>query len=180
LRKKTEDALLSPLLQIAAEAAKDQLYLQDAVKKIPALHSCAIPDIVMRYLVTCIATTSSSKRRCLLPKHGHSNYCALHQDVISLNNDKVSDEVQCQTDNVANEFMKELDAANPFVSVDCLIDNIRSRLLSVRNTQENTRNWEIKCIEDAFLCERNEPYPLGLVVRRYFPGHGKLNSTIYN
>lgn len=179
-RKKTDDAILSPLLQIAAEAAKEQLHLQDAVERIPDLHSCAIPDIVMRYLVTCIAIASSSKRRCLLPKLENSDYCTLHQDVISLNNDKVSDEIENQSDDVAKEYLKEKEAPNPFVSVDCLMNDIRSRLRNALNTQENARNWEIKCIEDAFLCERNEPYPLGLMVRRYFPGHGFHDGYIFS
>jgi len=170
-------------MQIASDAAKDQLYIQDAMARISAIHACAIPETVMKCLVTCIATVNKTNRRCLLPKKKNSDYCNTHQDAIQLsissaNNVKpVAEKVPGDTEELCDDDEDNgMNPRGPFISIDELIQNVRHSLRETLATQENTRNWRIKCIEDAFLCERNQPYPLGMLVRRYFPGHGKFRN----
>ena len=166
-------------MQIASDAAKDQLYIQDAMARISAIHACAIPETVMKGLVTCIATVNKTNRRCLLPKKYNSDYCNAHQDAIQLsissaNNVKlVAEKLPGDTEELCGDGEDDdINPRSPFLSIDELIQNVRHTLRETLATQENTRNWRIKCIEDAFLCERNQPYPVGMLVRRYFPGHG--------
>lgn len=151
------------------------------MERIPKLHSRAIPIGVMRYLVTCIATASRSHRRCLLPKYRDSDYCCLHQKPIELYSIKQS---KAATDNINHTLCTSIPRVDntihePFMSIDRLLNNLRSSLSKTLPFQENTRNWRVQCIEDAFLCERNEPFPLGLNIRRYFPGHGESPSLYY-
>ena len=178
--QKSDEPSQSLLMQIASDAARDQLQVCDAMKRIPEIHKSAIPDLVLKALVTCIATVRKSNRRCLCPKAVGSDYCAAHKSAIELSNrGKDADAVflEPKADRV-QRVNSEVSLQGPFVTIHHLLENIRDALRDTLPQQENFRKWRIKCIEDAFLCERNEPFPLGLIVRRFFPGHGKCGILL--
>lgn len=116
----------------------------------------------MKSLVTCIATAGSTHERCRLQKREGSDYCNVHQDAIHVKDvymdesqeEKKSDDQPCE------------ESGSPFMSLSKLVERIRQSCRNILPYQENARNWTLFSIEDAFLCERNEPYPLGLIVRR--------------
>lgn len=174
LIQKRDDKSSSRLLLIALDAAKDQLHVRDAMTRVPDLHACAIPEFVVNALVTCIGTVNRSNRRCLLPKLRDSDYCSAHQSAIGFYSEQGKEEPVDMETKVTNieESSGNDTVIGPFISIDLLLKNVRHTLRETLPLQENSRKWRIKCIEDAFLCERNEPFPLGLIVRRFFPGHG--------
>lgn len=180
-KKKKSDARESLLLEVAYGVAKDSLTVEDAMEKVPNFHKPAIPAGVMRSLVTCIAVVPKTNRRCQNPKLHNCDFCSSHRKAIALAAE--SKEPQSHKNRFDPEVKKkkqglEEQRSETFLPIDRLLHNIRSKLRETRFNQENARGWEIQCIEDAFLCERNEPFPLGLKVRRYFPGHGYHDGEI--
>lgn len=155
--------------------------MQDAVARVPEIHRFAIPDTVMNSLVTCIATVKRTKCRCLCPKVSGTDYCSAHQSAIKM----VSEENNTENNRADRESLERENKSStnalksPFISINALINNIRTTIKDTHSKQKNFRKWRINCIEDAFLCERNDPFPLGLVVRRFFPGHGMFLCFAY-
>lgn len=174
----------SILLEIAYAASKDAMTVADAMKEIPDLHKPAIPIGVMNSLVTCIAVVSRTNRRCQNAKVHNTDYCASHRNAIVISPRHDNLKVGTTNDDsrhVGNGLKRTKEPrVETFVSIDTLVNNIRMHLKGTLQNQENTKKWEIQCIEDAFLCERNEPFPLGLKVRRYFPGHGYHDGFVTN
>ena len=169
--QKNDESPQSVLMKIASDASKGQLQVHDALNAVPDIHKCAIPEVVLRSLVTCIAYVKRNNRRCLCPKVAGSDYCSSHQSAIKvgINSDTLSSGAYIKKCAKKKSDAKQQGA---FTSINQLIANIRCALRDTVSEQKNYRNWRIKCIEDAFVCERNEPFPLGLIVRRFFPGHG--------
>ncbi len=157
--------------------AKDALTVEDAMNKIPDIHKSAIPAGVMRSLVTCIAIVPKTSCRCQNPKLHNSDYCSSHRKAIALATESTEPQLSANKADLEEKKIKSSTGeqrTETFLPIDRLVQNIRSKLRETRCNQENARGWEIQSIEDAFLCEQNEPFPLGLKVRRYFPGHGEF------
>ena len=166
--QKNELAESSILLQLASEAATTSITVEEAMNKIPPLHSSAIPIGVMSTLVTCIATISKNKnRRCLRAKMPGSNYCTIHKNPFPSKNECVI----VPTSKSPSPSKRK--RTRVFKSVAQIKKDVQKFFSEISPTVYNGLKWNIQSIEDAFLAERNNPFALGLHVRRYFPGYGK-------
>lgn len=159
---------MSPLLLLAFEFSKDEEQVEDAIRNIPIEHKCAIPEVIMKSLVTCVAVAKQTKCRCRCPKLPGSDFCANHQQTLHISSELGTKEEKPES----IEFDEQNEGCNPFVGVEYVRTDLKSALRELFPKRDNPRDWQIKCIEDVFICERNEPFPLGLCVRRYFAGYG--------
>ena len=168
LLQRNEYSSSSPLLRLAFELAKDENHVESAIQNIPIEHACAIPGVIMKALVTCIEVVKKTKQRCRCPKVPGSDYCSSHQKSFN-----ISTRIEPQEENnVPIDNVDKSETCSPFVSVEDVRTDAKRALRRLFPKQSNPRDWQIKCIEDAFICERNEPFPLGMNVRRYFAGYG--------
>ncbi len=174
--KKNDLAELSILLEIASSAAKTSVNVDEAIGKIPRIHTSAIPDGIMASLVTCIATISKDKsRRCLRAKVKGSDYCTIHKN--PYNSISKNECIVVSSSKSSVHFEKGLaqrKQGKTFKSLSQLKVDAHDFFRKVSPHANNDLKWNIQCIEDAFLSERNVPFALGLHIRRFFPGYGKL------
>jgi hypothetical protein len=159
---------LSPLLRLVFEFVNDEKNIEDAIRKIPIEHSCAIPKVIVKAFDTCIENAKKTKRRCRCPKLHGSDYCASHQKVLSIS---TAVELKEQKSECVKIYEKN-EIYSPIVGVEDVRQDLKNALRGLFPKRTNPRDWQIKCIEDAFICERNDPFPLGLGLRRYFAGYG--------
>jgi hypothetical protein len=166
------------LFKIASDASKNALHVSEAMSKIPSIHKPAIPISVMNALVTCIATVSKDNRRCLRPKVAGSDYCSVHNDpcAIALIDNQQKNNISCKRKerDIDNQESPKRKKRKQFKSIACLMDDVSNFFRRMSPHVKNLLRWDIQCTEDLFCSERNMPFALGLQVRRYFPGYGKL------
>lgn len=128
----------------------------------------------MKSLVTCCALTTKEKVRCRRQKPTGSDYCSNHQVSFTCI------EINPAISQTIEPYKEEDEHISPFISIDELVSNIRKSLRCLLSTRSNPRQWQNQCLEDIFISERNEPFPLGLNVRRYFSGYGWHDGFITN
>ncbi len=129
---------------------------------------------------------SKDNRRCLRPKVPGSDYCICHSDPGCVKaSTESSHGKKCTNislkrkdrENGSDESPRRKKRKKIFKSIACLKDDVSSFFRGVCPHKMNLLNWNIQCVEDAFCSERNMPFALGLQVRRYFPGYGKLRLS---
>lgn len=59
-----------------------------------------------------------------------------------------------------------------------LLKTMREFFSKNRDPPLNCRQWKILSIEDAILCQEKSPFPLGMLVRRFFPRYGFHDGCI--
>jgi len=173
--KRNNLAEFSVLFDIVRKAAKTAVNVDEAMAKIPSLHAPAIPRGVMNSLVTCIASTSKDNRRCLRMKLPGSDFCTIHDDP----NEVAQNDIKRNSvddENASPRKKRRL----LFKSVASLKSDVSNFLKSVSPYHMNDLKWNVQCVEDVFLSERNTPFALGLKLRRYFPGYGFHDGRIHN
>ena len=117
----------------------------------------------MDSLVTCIADTKGG-RRCLRHRLPGLDYCSLHCDPSLLTEKKNTKQEKVDVD-------KDIEIQKRKISS---IKNEVFKFLRIEISphQGNFRSWNVRCIEDSMLCQSKAPFPLGLRVRKFFPGYG--------
>ena len=166
------------MLQIASTATITATSVEEAKSNIPPLHAQSIPVSILNTLVTCIATVSRDHRRCRRPRLLGSDYCTIHADTsfLTTNTQLTTKRRHDVTDenNIAPSCKKRKIL---FKSIATLKDDMSTFFKSCSPYVQNLLQWDIQCAEDAFCSERNAPFALGLLVRRYFPGYGTCVVT---
>lgn len=165
------------MLKIASEAAESALSVEESMSKILPINIPAIPVWIMNALVTCTATIARDNRRCRRPRVNGSEYCCVHIDTTFSTNylslKRKHDDVQCKETQEGRKKREKM----MFKSVADFTSDVRNFFQNFSPFIKNILRWNIHCAEDVFCSERNSPFPLGLKVRRYFPGYGELNDT---
>lgn len=159
----------STLLKIAREAARDARSVEDALSLVPVEHVPAIPEEIMNSLVTCIAETKG-RRRCLRPKLPGLDYCTIHCAPALLTGKKNTVQEKVDVDRSVEEQKRKISTIK-----DEVFTFLRTEISS---HQINSRSWNVRCIEDSMLCQNQAPFPLGLRVRKFFPGYGFHDGSI--
>lgn len=170
------------MLKIASQAAESALNVEEAMSNILPLDAPAIPIGVMNALVTCIAKTSKGNRRCRRPKVNGSDFCVVHNDT-TFSSNRLQTNTLTRTSPKRKFFLENNEEAHGvqkkkkarFKSIAAMKADVQNFFREVCQPYvKNLLKWNIQSVEDAFCSERNAPFPLGLHVRRYFPGYGTL------
>lgn len=162
------------MLKIASDAATSSVSEDEAMKKIHPLHTLAMPVGIMSTLVTCTASISKDKnRRCLRARIPGSDYCTFHKNPFSISKTGCVEIPSSKAKDDNGNSPQKHKNARIFKTVAQLKDDVRDFFKKISPNASNNLKWDIQCIEDAYLSERNVPFALGLLVRRYFPGYGK-------
>ena len=77
-------------------------------------------------------------------------------------------------DNPSSTYSKPLQDESHVV----LLKTMREFFSKNRDPPLNCRQWKILSIEDAILCQEKSPFPLGMLVRRFFPRYGFHDGCI--
>uniref|UniRef100_A0A7S4SER4 Uncharacterized protein n=2 Tax=Ditylum brightwellii TaxID=49249 RepID=A0A7S4SER4_9STRA len=203
--QRRKQSVSSALLKIAEKAAREARTTSECIQFIPFEHRPAIPESVIASLITCIfiiGKRTTNQRRCLRPKAQGVDYCAFHCDPLLLTpcitKEESVEERALDDQNPLN--MNDVSSSNVLSSPDhskippkerstkssnsekgvLTIMSSLPKFLSQRldTSHSNILNWKVNCIEDAILCEENNPFPLGLLVRRFFPRYGFHDGRI--
>jgi len=203
--QRRKQSVSSALLKIAEKAAREARTTSECIQFIPFEHRPAIPESVIASLITCIfiiGKRTNNQRRCLRPKAPGVDYCAFHCDPLlitpCITKEESVEERALDDQNPLN--MNDVSSSNVLSSPDhskipskerstkssnsekgvLTIMSSLPKFLSQRldTSHSNILNWKVNCIEDAILCEENNPFPLGLLVRRFFPRYGFHDGRI--
>uniref|UniRef100_A0A7S4N6T5 Uncharacterized protein n=1 Tax=Odontella aurita TaxID=265563 RepID=A0A7S4N6T5_9STRA len=205
---KRSQAIPSALLDIALSATQDARTTEEGIASIPLHHKPAIPVTVIASLITCIAMAGRKphQRRCLKPRLPGRDYCATHCDPVSLT--ATSSVLESEPSKFGKDYDGESLASLPVqelsqqvASVDIAGASVQSHVLTsspienrgaitvIKNTSifflddgvnnlVNHTDWNVQSIEDGILCQETRPFPLGLLVRRFFPRYGFHDGRI--
>lgn len=163
--------------------------MEEALLAVPPVHAPAIPEIVLKSLVTCNAITSQYKRRCLKQKAPNSEFCQYHTDPTMINKTEEPGSKSVPTDEILSE--SEPDVIDSAITTSQKVSNAFSQdIISVQSSLSklfhekiaphhvNKLQWNIHCIEDAIISQDHSPFPLGMRIRRFFPNYGFHDGTI--
>eukprot|EP00978_Attheya_sp_CCMP212_P007029 scaffold16416_cov52-Attheya_sp.AAC.16 len=176
--RKTNLCPSSLMLNIASKASVRSQTVDEARDLIAAECPWTIPDAVLNALVTCISMVGRNKnerRRCLRPKSSGADFCVYHCDP-ALNNKGNTGNIltRCnQTD--GHPLSRQPETKGVANILSCLPEYLSN---NVDVDMVNQLNWNIQSIEDALICQENNPFPLGMQSRRFFPGYGFHDGRI--
>ena len=116
------------------------------------------------------------------PPHAPSirgpDYCTIHADTSFLKtNTQLTTKRRHDVTDENNISPSHKKRKILFKSIATLKDDMSTFFKSCSPYVQNLLQWDIQCAEDAFCSERNAPFALGLLVRRYFPGYGTCVVT---
>ena len=190
-RRSVENASASSsVLDIALKASEKAHTVSEAMDSIPMSQRRSIPESVLRSLVTCIAVVGGSQtkgqQRCRNTKAPGLDYCTYHcNDPLLLSAGEVyglSDQDQGSTDrkmasDAENaEETNEIAAPDNFEAISANLSQYLHRSSSIHHV--NKRQWDIRGAEDSILSQTTGPFPLGLMVRKFWSGHGFHDGRI--
>jgi len=200
LKLRTTSSVPSSLLHIAEKAAKWARNAEDALEALLPIHRRAIPSEVMGSLITCVAKVGKD-RNCLKPKVEGSDFCDEHGELHALDkslsysedgktllNADLIPEKATVTD-ISSVGSSCVDATGfhrksefeekANTSGESLASQIQTGLASyVDEIFGNPKNLFVHDTEDAILCDETNPFPLGSLVRRFFPWYGFHDGRI--
>ena len=200
--KKTAISDNSALLKIALGVSQNARSVKEACGLISYVHKRAIPEVVLKHLITCIAIIGKqpSQRRCLRRKLPGKDFCSTHCDPILLtSNPIIQEQISISGGIGAGEVNKaSADTFSPGTTHqrspsrgsvrnilsthnDTRVISITASFMKKMSTYSwaiNRLNWSVRCIEDTILCQESCPFPLGLLVRRFFHGFGFHDGRI--
>jgi len=179
-QKRNSKSDFSALLQIAHEATRDAMSVKEAISNLPHVHKQAVPETVLNHLVTCTAIVNKDQRRCLRQRLPGSDYCSVHNIDTPLSLTATPNQMEAST-GMVSESSKQNGRKRRYSGVNVLKNDVSNFLSTkIQSNKQNVKNWTIHCIEDAILCEYQTPFPLGLLVRKYFVGYGFHDGYIKN
>ena len=177
----------STLLKIALDAAYSNQSIRDAFSNIATVHQMSIPETVLESVMTCseiIGRNSQERRRCLRLRARGMNFCSLHCEIRTFPDasDSTSYNHSSSTKRISNMSMqcniKKIDS-NPnthrqstLIRPLNMLSYMKDFLSNLYNPRLNCRDWNIVSLEDAILCQEKSPFPIGMIVRRFFPRYG--------
>uniref|UniRef100_A0A7R9VLI6 Histone-lysine N-methyltransferase n=2 Tax=Pseudictyota dubia TaxID=2749911 RepID=A0A7R9VLI6_9STRA len=192
----------SALLEIALDAAQGAQTTEEGMASIPYEHKPSIPESVLASLVTCVAMAGRkpNQRRCLKSRLPGMDYCATHCEPMALpskgvEGKQMDDDVKPMASPLLHEITEPrasmelaVGSSHSALHASSSIEN-RGAITIIDNTPMffsvagakslvNRTNWCVQSIEDAILCQETRPFPLGLSVRRFFPGYGFHDGRI--
>lgn len=187
----------STVLGIALKASEKAHTVSEAVNSIPISQRRSIPESVLRSLVTCIAVVGGSQKkrqqRCRNAKAPGLDYCSYHcndplllsaGEVYGLSDHEDTDSKMASNgENTSDDVVvvsgaKAGKAAAPdnFEAMSTNLLQHLHRSSSLHYT--NNRRWDIRGVEDSILSQTTGPFPLGLMVRKFFPRFGFHDGRI--
>ena len=187
----------STVLGIALKASEKAHTVSEAVNSIPISQRRSIPESVLRSLVTCIAVVGGSQKkqqqRCRNAKAPGLDYCSYHcndplllsaGEVYGLSDHEDTDSKMASNgENTSDDVVvvsgaKAGKAAAPdnFEAMSANLLQHLHRSSSLHYT--NNRRWDIRGVEDSILSQTTGPFPLGLMVRKFFPRFGFHDGRI--
>lgn len=182
----TQDKSLSersPLLKVAEEAAMNCESTDDALSQVPKRERALITRVVLDGLVSCvfmIEGRNGQLRRCRKHKKEGYDYCESHihpslvkeppNDLL----ESIPEESLPQEDDesLSNESQENGEVGPTSQSkIAAISEMLPSFLSGMEQPLDNSNRWTINCIEDSLLAAGGA-FPLGMKVRRFFPGYG--------
>eukprot|EP00550_Attheya_septentrionalis_P009864 CAMPEP_0198287132 /NCGR_PEP_ID=MMETSP1449-20131203/6039_1 /TAXON_ID=420275 /ORGANISM="Attheya septentrionalis, Strain CCMP2084" /LENGTH=1964 /DNA_ID=CAMNT_0043985037 /DNA_START=184 /DNA_END=6078 /DNA_ORIENTATION=- len=176
--RKTNLCPSSLMLNIASKASVRSQTVDEARDLIAAECPWTVPDAVLNALVTCISMVGRNKnerRRCLRPKSSGADFCVYHCDP-ALNNKGKSGNILTRCNEIDDHPLSQQPETKGVANIlSCLPEYLSN---NVDVDMVNQLNWNIQSIEDALICQENNPFPLGMQSRRFFPGYGFHDGRI--
>ena len=176
----------SSVLDIALKASEKAHTVSEAMNSIPISQRRSIPESVLRSLVTCIAVVGGSQskgqQRCRNTKAPGLDYCTYHcNDPLLLSagevyGDQGSTDRKMAPDVKNAEETNEATAPDNFEAMSANLSQYLQRSSSIHHV--NKRRWDIRGAEDSILSQTTGPFPLGLMVRKFWIGHGFHDGRI--
>lgn len=182
--KKDSISPLSALLEIATRIASKARCVEEAMTLLPLEHKLAIPQEIFSSLITCVAMIGKkhNKRRCLRPRAPGVEYCTFHCDSELLESNNLRNFSRNEEKQTCPEAIS---SHQPSIKINPTQTNpiysIQSRMgicFKTNPKHMNELNWHIHSIEDSILSQSNVPFPLGLLVRRFFVGYNFHDGRI--
>lgn len=191
-KSKGGDDPMSLVLRIASEAAYRARTVTDALRAVPKEHRKSIPETVLASLVTCIAISSRRKNgRCRRVKAAGSDFCSIHcNDPLQLSAGTICTLAEAGSVHVQRQAALSIESESPSPRRKRNLHNSKDKNLASISSKlteffachgaslENNLNWNIRSMEDAILCQETGPFPLGLLVRRFFKHYGFHDGRI--
>lgn len=176
----------SSVLEIALKASEQAHTVSEAMNSIPISQRRSIPESVLRSLVTCIAVVGGSQskgqQRCRNAKAPGLDYCTYHcNDPLLLSAGETYGDQGSTGRKMAShaenaEDSNEAAAPDNFEAMSANLSQYLQRPSSIHHV--NKRRWDIRGAEDSILSQTTGPFPLGLMVRKFWIGHGFHDGRI--
>jgi len=188
-QRKAAGSASSAVLEIAIKASEKAHNVSEAINAVPIEDRRSIPDAVLFSLITCIAIVGSRKseqHRCRNAKAPGVDYCSYHcNDPLLLSTGEVcaslvaSDTAPRHVElSLGKQASDRLYKGTPknFLSLSTSLSQFLDRSRSTPIANE--LRWNLRCTEDAILCQEGGPFPLGLLVRKFFTHYGFHDGRI--
>lgn len=188
-QRKAAGSASSAVLDIAIKASEKARNVSEATNAVPIEDRRSIPDAVLFSLITCIAIVGSRKseqHRCRNAKAPGVDYCSYHcNDPLLLSSGEVCGSLVAlgtaprhvelspgkkASDRLYEETPKNFESLS--TSLSQFLDQSRSTPIA------NKLRWNLRSTEDAILCQESGPFPLGLLVRKFFTHYGFHDGRI--